>query len=164
MTKRKPDRAAANKNKFTPAFAAGYKTSPESPFLFRLFYKNIFRMPSFNDLYYTYNTNTNPKLLPEYSSQFDAGLTYTRNLANAGSRINISMDVYYNQIKDKIIAVPAQNLIYMDNEKHRKGPDLGYGFKRGSQRKNLSLCEMVGKICLYLATGAGCYRSHCSAI
>ncbi len=102
--------AAGNKNKFTPAFAAGYKTSPESPFLFRLFYKNIFRMPSFNDLYYTYNTNINPKLLPEYSSQFDAGVTYSRNLANAGSRINISMDGYYNQIKDKIIAVPAQNL------------------------------------------------------
>jgi outer membrane cobalamin receptor len=102
--------AAGNKNKFTPAFAAGYKTSPESPFLFRFFYKDIFRMPSFNDLYYTYNTNINPKLRPEYSSQLDAGFTYTRNPARAGTRISISVDGYYNQIKDKIIAVPAQNL------------------------------------------------------
>ena len=35
-------------------------------------------MPTFNDLYYTYNANINPKLLPEYSHQYDAGLTYTK--------------------------------------------------------------------------------------
>jgi len=102
--------SASNKNKFTPAFEAGYKTSPQSPFLFRFFYKDIFRMPTFNDLYYTYNTNINPKLLPEYSSQYDAGLTYFRNYKSALRQISFSADGYYNYIKDKIIAVPTQNL------------------------------------------------------
>jgi outer membrane receptor protein involved in Fe transport len=102
--------AVPNKNKFTPAFAVGYKTNPESPFLFRFFYKNIFRMPTFNDLYYTYISNINPKLLPENASQFDAGITYTKNFKSSLSQINISIDGYYNAIKDKIIAVPSQNL------------------------------------------------------
>ncbi len=102
--------AAVNKNKFTPAFAIGYKPDPESPFLFRFFYKDIFRMPTFNDLYYTYNININPKLLPEYSEQYDAGITYSKNFNSSVSQISFSADGYYNNIRDKIIAVPAQNL------------------------------------------------------
>ena len=101
--------ASSNQNKFTPAFAIGYKPTPESPLLFRFFYKDIFRMPTFNDLYYTYIPNTNRKLLPEYSNQFDAGFTYSKNI-NAFSQFSISIDGYYNNIKDKIIAVPSQNL------------------------------------------------------
>jgi outer membrane receptor protein involved in Fe transport len=101
--------AASNKNKFTPAFAIGYKPSPESPLLFRFFYKDIFRMPTFNDLYYTYIPNTNRKLLPEYSNQYDAGFTFLKNFSPA-TQFSISLDGYYNNIKDKIIAVPSQNL------------------------------------------------------
>ena len=67
-------------------------------------------MPTFNDLYYTYNSNINPKLLPEYSNQYDAGLTYTGNFKSPLSQFSISVDGYYNYIKDKIIAVPSQNL------------------------------------------------------
>ena len=102
--------AAVNKNKFTPAFAIGYKPNSESPFMFRFFYKDIFRMPTFNDLYYTYNININPKLLPEYSEQYDAGFTYTKNFNSSVSQFSFSADGYYNNIRDKIIAVPAQNL------------------------------------------------------
>ncbi|HSZ32263.1 MAG TPA: TonB-dependent receptor [Puia sp.] len=108
--KTKNGKPATNENKFTPTLQAGYKVDPESPFLFRVFYKNIFRMPTFNDLYYTYNINVNPKLLPEYSSQYDAGITYTKNLNSVLRQINFSIDGYYNNIKDKIIAVPSQNL------------------------------------------------------
>jgi outer membrane receptor protein involved in Fe transport len=102
--------AAASKNKFTPAFAAGYKTNAESPFLFRFFYKNIFRMPTFNDLYYTYISNINPRLLPENANQYDAGITYSNSFKGVLSQISLSIDGYYNYIKDKIIAVPSQNL------------------------------------------------------
>jgi hypothetical protein len=101
---------ASNKNRFTPAFSIGYKPNSESPFLFRFFYKDIFRMPTFNDLYYTYNMNINPKLVPEYSEQYDAGFTYSRNYKSSVSQFSFSADGYYNNIRDKIIAVPAQNL------------------------------------------------------
>jgi vitamin B12 transporter len=102
--------AAVSKNKFTPAFALGYKPGPESPWLFRLFYKDNFRMPTFNDLYYTYISNINPKLLPEYSNQYDAGLTYSKILPGSAGQFSFSIDGYYNNIRDKIIAVPSQNL------------------------------------------------------
>jgi vitamin B12 transporter len=108
--KTKNGKPATTENKFTPTLQAGYKAAPESPFLFRVFYKNIFRMPTFNDLYYTYNINVNPKLQPEYSSQYDAGITYTKNLTSVFRQISFSIDGYYNNIKDKIIAVPSQNL------------------------------------------------------
>jgi vitamin B12 transporter len=108
--KTKTGEAATNINKFTPALALGYKPEVTSPFLFRFFYKDIFRMPTFNDLYYTYITNINPKLLPEYSSQYDIGFTYSKSPAISATQFSISVDGYYNQIKDKIIAVPSQNL------------------------------------------------------
>ena len=101
---------ATNKNKLTPAFAIGYKPNPESPFLFRFFYKDIFRMPTFNDLYYTYISNINPKLNPESANQYDAGFTYSKNFRSGLSGLSFSVDGYYNYIRDKIIAVPSQNL------------------------------------------------------
>ena len=102
--------ASDSKNKFTPAFAIGYKPASENPFLFRFFYKSIFRMPTFNDIYYTYNVNVNPRLLPEYSEQYDAGFTYTKNFSCPVTQFSFSADGYYNYIRDKIVAVPAQNL------------------------------------------------------
>jgi vitamin B12 transporter len=102
--------AMSDRNRFTPAIAVAYKVNPESPFLFRLFYKNIFRMPTFNDLYYTYNVNIFPKLLPEYSNQYNAGITYSKNFKSALRQFSLSLDAYYNMIKDKIVAVPSQNL------------------------------------------------------
>jgi outer membrane cobalamin receptor len=102
--------AASDKNELTPTVAASYKTNMESPFLFRAFYKNIFRLPTFNDLYYTYISTINPKLLPEYSKQYNVGITYSKNFNSAIQQLNISADGYYNTVKNKIIAVPSQNL------------------------------------------------------
>jgi vitamin B12 transporter len=104
--------AATNKNVFTPTIAASYKQSTESPFLFRFFYKDIFRMPTFNDLYYTYISNIIPKLLPEYSQQYNAGITYSKNYTTAIKQLNISVDGYYNSVKNKIITIPGPNLLW----------------------------------------------------
>jgi vitamin B12 transporter len=102
--------AATDINKLTAAVSAGYRTKEESPFLFRLFYKDIFRMPTFNDLYYTYNSNVNPKLLPEQAVQYNAGFTFTKDFKSLLGHLSLSADGYYNNIENKIIAVPSQNL------------------------------------------------------
>lgn len=100
--------AADDKNEFTPAFAFSVKPSTESPFLFRVFYKRIFRLPTFNDLYYTLIGNNNLK--PEYASQYNLGVSFTNHISHRFSNLGISVDGYYNNVKDKIIAIPNKNL------------------------------------------------------
>jgi vitamin B12 transporter len=120
--------AAINKNELTPTIAAGYKPTVQSPFLFRVFYKNIFRLPTFNDLYYTFISNINPKLQPEYSKQYNAGITYSKNFNSIIKQLSVSADAYYNTVKNKIIAVPSQNLFVWTVENlgkvHIKGIDI----------------------------------------
>lgn len=100
--------AASNRNKFTPVIALSIKPAEKSPFMLRFFYKTVFRMPTFNDLYYNFVGNIS--LRPEYAKQYNAGITYTKQFATAIKRFSISADAYYNEVKDKIVAVPNQNL------------------------------------------------------
>ena len=92
-------------DKFTPAVFVAYQPFEHHDFDVRAFYKRIFRMPTFNDLYYTDIGNAD--LRPEYASQYDVGARYTCHMADGVLRsINVSADAYYNYITDKIIAVP----------------------------------------------------------
>ena len=101
--------AAENRNKFTPFAAVSFHFTDQSPWLLRLFYKASYRMPTFNDLYYNFISRNS--LLPEFARQYNAGATYTKLLKKATlNRLSISADVYDNEIRDKIIAVPNQNL------------------------------------------------------
>jgi len=75
----------------------------------RFFYKNIFRMPTFNDLYYREVGNVN--LNPEKTQQWNLGLVLKEAHIAAG-RITVSstLDGYFNIVKDKIVAFPSRNL------------------------------------------------------
>ena len=119
--------AASDKDQLTPSFSASYKPN-ESPWLFRFFYKNIFRLPTFNDLYYNFTSSINAKLLPEFSKQYNVGTTYSKNFSAAFKQFSLSVDAYYNTVKDKIIAVPAQNLFMWTvlnlGKVHIKGIDV----------------------------------------
>ena len=97
----RPDKAVA-----TPAFFLSYKPFKRSDLSARAFYKRMFRMPTFNDLYYT--DMGNAFLKPEYAEQFNIGLKYVKNFRNmpALRTIDASIDAYYNHITDKIIAYP----------------------------------------------------------
>ena len=92
-------------DKFTPAVFVAYQPFEHHDFDVRAFYKRIFRMPTFNDLYYTDIGNAD--LRPEYASQYDVGARYTCHMADGVLRsINVSADAYYSYVTDKIIAVP----------------------------------------------------------
>lgn len=66
-------------------------------------------MPTFNDLYYTFTGNVS--LRPERARLYDAGFTYQSTLsAGVLQNITIQTDAYYNRIKDKIVAVPGENI------------------------------------------------------
>lgn len=71
----------------------------------RAFAKRSFRMPTFNDLYYTEMGNAS--LRPETATQFDIGIVVDKPLERGFfSHFNLQADAYYNKVKDKIIAYP----------------------------------------------------------
>jgi vitamin B12 transporter len=89
--------AANNQRKYTPTILASWQLF--EAFRIRAFYKNIFRMPTFNDLYY--GTVGNVSLKPEYTYQYDAGFSYSLKF------LSVQTDAYYNHVKNKILAVPG---------------------------------------------------------
>lgn len=98
-------KAAPDKREFTPAVFISYKPFKRHNFNLRAFYKNIFRMPTFNDLYYTDIGNI--ALKPEFTHQFNLGFQYGKSYRRGLIRQwDIQADAYYNEVTDKIVAVP----------------------------------------------------------
>lgn len=106
--KRQRDKAP-NKSKVTPGLFLSYQPWRKHDIVVRAFYKTAYRMPTFNDLYYTEIGNKNLK--PEYTEQYDAGVVYGREWHRPESsyRLDIQLDGYFNKVKDKIVAMPADN-------------------------------------------------------
>jgi vitamin B12 transporter len=102
--------SGGNKQVFSPTVLFSWKVFANKDIRLRGFYKDIFRMPTFNDLYYTFIGNT--LLKPEFTKQYDLGLTYFKPFKSTSVLpLEIQLDGYYNQVKDKIVAQPGANLI-----------------------------------------------------
>ncbi len=100
--------AAGDRDEWTPTVIAQYKPLRNEELSFRAFYKRIFRMPTLNDLYYTFIGNK--YLNPEYTTQYNIGAIYGRNFRRGiVRRVEAQVDGYFNQVKDKIIAMPTSN-------------------------------------------------------
>lgn len=99
---------APDKSELTPAVVASYRPFGNVDLAFRAFYKRIFRMPTLNDLYYTFIGNKH--LEPEYTVQYNMGVCYGKTLNGRFlKRVEFQTDFYYNEVEDKIIAVPTSN-------------------------------------------------------
>ena len=104
-------KARDNITKFTSALFIDfplvdkYANGTTTKFSVRTFAKRSFRMPTFNDLYYTDLGNSNLK--PESATQYDLGMVFHKQY-NQGFIRNLyfQADGYYNTIHDKIIAYP----------------------------------------------------------
>ncbi len=104
----KSGESANNLHRFSNGLAFSIQPFKTIPLRTRIFYKHIFRAPTFNDLYYTNVGNT--KLHPEFADQYNIGFTYEQQRFLFLKRCWISTDGYYNSVKDKILAAPRQNL------------------------------------------------------
>lgn len=95
-----------DKTVLTPAIFLGY-TIPNNPNLtVRAFAKRIFRMPTFNDLYYAQIGYSNLK--PEYTNQYNIGMSHQINFKQSFLKaIHYQVDAYYLDVTDKIIASPT---------------------------------------------------------
>jgi outer membrane cobalamin receptor len=109
VTRTKEHEKMDNKQEYTPAVFLSctpfVKANHYSPLRLHAFYKRIFRMPTFNDLYYTELGNIT--LRPEYAVQYNLGFQYNKNFDRKMiTHLNFRADAYYNEITDKIVAIP----------------------------------------------------------
>lgn len=100
--------SAGGHRKWSPYFSVSFKPFPREEFRIRFFYKDIFRLPSFNDLYYGQTGNI--RLKPEQAQQYNIGLTYGKQFEGLVSSLSATVDAYANRVTDKIVATPTKNL------------------------------------------------------
>lgn len=97
--------SAPDKFKFTPGVFLSCKPFRQPNLVVRAFYKKSYRMPTFNDLYYT--DMGNAYLKPESATQYNVGLLYDISRTAGTFRFfSIGVDAYYNDVRDKIVAYP----------------------------------------------------------
>ena len=117
-------------NEFTPSFSGSFRPFGTLPLHIRTSYKKIFRLPTFDDLYYTNVGNTS--LRPEFADQYNIGITFRVLPESVWDDILFTSDAYYNNVTDKILAVPRQNLFQWSmlniGKVEVKGADIGAHF------------------------------------
>lgn len=107
-------KAADDRKRLSPAVSVSWKPLRLHGLRIRASYKDIFRTPTFNDLYYLLIGNTN--LRPETTRQGNLGVTYSKSDSHRRLRfLSLSADVYYNKVNDKIVAVPTMFVWKMMN-------------------------------------------------
>jgi vitamin B12 transporter len=129
--------------RFSPALNLSVQPLPEVKELrLRMFCKSAFRLPSFNDLYYSAIGSTSLK--PENSLQTNLGLTYEPLWFKNGPFLRVIADVYYNRVTDKIMAIPTKNIFIWSmvnlGKVDIRGVDLSL---EASQRLNRELSLLV---------------------
>jgi len=96
--------------RLSPSVSVSYK-----PFDFdlrvRASYKDIFRVPTFNDVYYTQVGSR--ALKPEKSKQYNLGTTWICGPVSFLDYLSVSLDGYINKVKDKIVIKTGSNAYYM---------------------------------------------------
>ena len=102
-------KTAADKMEWTPTSIVSWQPFGNVDLNLRAFYKRIFRMPTLNDLYYTFIGNI--KLKPEYTNQYNIGVTYAKDFPAYRwlRRLEVQTDIYYNEVENKIVAMPTSN-------------------------------------------------------
>ena len=99
--------------RLSPAAAFSWQPFQNSALRVRASYKDIFRTPTFTDLYYLRIGNTG--LRPEKAKQYNAGLTWSGSIGRTIRYLSFSADGYYNRVEDKIVALPTLYIWRMMN-------------------------------------------------
>lgn len=100
--------AAADFSRWNPSVSLMLQPFSRNDLHLRFFYKNIYKTPTFNDVYYPYVGNTG--LRPEHAQQYNAGIIWTKDSLVDDISLLSSLDLYISDVKDKIVTVPGQNL------------------------------------------------------
>jgi len=100
--------AKPSRTNFSPTLMATYQPFHSPDLQLRAFYKDIFRNPTFDEQYY-FSVNGSRNLKPEFAKQYDLGITYRKALNAFLDYVTLTVDGYYNNVTDKIVALPNEN-------------------------------------------------------
>lgn len=104
-------RGEAGKNEYRLSPSVNFSYKPlTADFYIRGSYKNIFRLPTFNELYFDHYGSIN--LNPEITDQINLGLTYGGSPGSWWSELSATLDGYVNFVKNKIVAVPYNMFVW----------------------------------------------------
>ena len=95
--------------KLSPSVSLSYKPFLAHELYLRASYKNIFRVPTFNENYFFHYGSTD--LHPEQTDQYNVGVTW-RAFYGRESNVSMTFDGYINHVKDKIVAVPLTMFVW----------------------------------------------------
>ena len=99
--------------RLSPSLSLLYQPVASFPLRLRASYKDAYRVPTFADLYYLRLGNVGLK--PEKASQFNFGLVWNESFGRVVNYASVSVDGFYNKVKDKIVALPTMYVWRMMN-------------------------------------------------
>lgn len=91
-------------DRLSPSVGISVQPLENAGWTVRVSYKDIFRMPTFNELYFDHYGSV--KLQPEKTTQFNIGSTWHKNICSWLPDIELTVDAYLNRVRDKIVAIP----------------------------------------------------------
>lgn len=106
----KEGKSAQDARHVSPSVGLAYCPPRVAWLCLRASYKDIFRMPTFSDNYYTQLGNRD--LNPETTQQFNLGVTLQAPDTKFLRGAQVEADVYRNNVKDKIVAMPINTFFW----------------------------------------------------
>ncbi len=96
--------AADDRHRLSPAVSVSVRPFKDINWRLRASYKDIFRNPTFNDLYYVLLGNRD--LRPEKTKQLNVGTIWNDQFNGFVEYVSLSLDAYWGKVDDKIVAIP----------------------------------------------------------
>ena len=105
MNGAKKGESAGDAQRLSPSLSLSWKPWERRDFYIRASYKDIFRVATFTENYF--DRWGSRDLKPEVARQYNAGGAYGYASASSWlSAVHLSLDGYYNYVKNKIVAMP----------------------------------------------------------
>lgn len=102
-----------DRKRLSPTLSVSYRLLKSDALYLRAMLKKTFRVPTFNDMYY-YQVGTR-NLVPEKANEYNIGITWQGKVFKFMKYMSLTIDGYYNDIKDKIVAYPTMYVWKMAN-------------------------------------------------
>ena len=151
--------SSRHEQRLSPSVSMSVRVLDNNRLMLRAFWKNTFRMPTFNELYY-YHIGTD-NLLPETTSQWNIGAVTEHSFGTGVGSLALmaSADAYVAKVEDKIVAIPfnmfvwrmmnlakvrtsgvdiTTNMAWQAARRHRLTLSANYSFQRAQNRSNPS--------------------------